>query len=171
MWTARPPAVFRRRGHILHLKCFAFWCCMRTGGRGISAPRVHNTLTRTLFILKFALTVPAPWPDDLLLVSFHACWSLRGPTCLFFFLAIVLRATSFGGKGKPENGNSGQSVTNVTSASRNRTYASISLSSTDKQTFRVQVRIEPISLISPTRMYIIETNRSRAESSEYITGS
>ena len=117
MWTARPPAVFRRRGHMLHLKCFAFWCCMRTGGRGISIPRMHNTLTRTLFILKFALTVPAPWPDNLLLLSFYACWSLRGPTCLFFFLAIVLRATSFGGKGKPENGNSGRSVTNVTRAS------------------------------------------------------
>lgn len=28
--TAKPPAVLSFRGQCLHLKCFAFWCCIRT---------------------------------------------------------------------------------------------------------------------------------------------
>lgn len=30
MCTAKPPAVFNRRGQRLHLKCLAFWCCIST---------------------------------------------------------------------------------------------------------------------------------------------
>lgn len=106
MCTARPPAVFRRRGHKLHLKCFAFWCCINTvlPTHRSTQPPNPNRQRRTLFILELALTVPAPRADDL---TPMLCQNLRNQhrrvkrTCLFFFFAILLcfEAGAVGGKG------------------------------------------------------------------------
>lgn len=65
MWTARPPAVLSRRGHMPHLKCFAFWCCMRTecGIRALLFCVKKDW--HTFFIFKLTFAVPAPRAQNL----------------------------------------------------------------------------------------------------------
>jgi len=59
---ANPPAVFSRLGHILHWKCSGFWCCIKTGRKISSKIEWRESYG---LILKFALTVPVPWSDNL----------------------------------------------------------------------------------------------------------
>ncbi len=64
MWTASPPAVLRRLGHKLHLKCLAFWCCIKTG-EAMSVRSKRRRVELTFLVLELPFTVPTPWSEEL----------------------------------------------------------------------------------------------------------
>ena len=93
--------MFRRLGQRLHLKCLAFWCCIKTN-RGISMVDDLHYLLLTFFVLELSFAIPTPWSEEL-----HKCKSTKLnsievclPAYSSFWPSVLSRLLEGGGRGE-----------------------------------------------------------------------